>query len=149
MSININISAKGGGLVQLAKAIELLVNRQLLVGIPEGAPRDDAGGMTDAELGYLREHGSPIHNTPASPFLVPGIAQVQPQIEACLEQAAVAALDASPQGTQRHLHAAGAVAKQAVKDTLNASMAASLQAGDAAGIASKPKAITYVLREKG
>lgn len=145
MSINFNISAKGGGLGQLAKAIDLLVNRQLLVGIPDGPPRDDAGGMTDAQLGYLREHGSPIHNSPASPFLEPGIAQVQPQIEACLEQAAQAALDASPQGTQRHLHAAGAVAKQAVKATL----VDSLQAGDAAGIAPDPKAIAYVLRQKG
>jgi hypothetical protein len=49
----------GEGLTGIFEAITDLMSNEVLVGIPHGENRTDADGMTNAQLYYLHEHGSP------------------------------------------------------------------------------------------
>jgi hypothetical protein len=59
------------------EAISQLSNKDVLVGIPDSAPERTDTPITNAQIGYVMETGSPAHNVPARPFLVPGVADVQ------------------------------------------------------------------------
>ena len=120
MSITGGVVARGQGLAGLQEAIEALLEQDVMVGIPEGPPREDAEGMTNAQLGYVHENGSPLHNLPARRFLVPGVEAVQPEIAKRFEKATHAALDGNTEGVMRHLNAAGMIAQNSVKAVLNA-----------------------------
>lgn len=118
MSITGSVVAAGRGIAAIAEAIEELTKREVMVGIPDGPERD--GGMTNAELGYIHENGSPITNTPERRFLVPGVEAVQEEVAKRFEKAAQAAMDGNKQGVIRHLNAAGMLAQSAVKGVLSA-----------------------------
>ena len=119
MSITGGVVARGQGLAGLQEAIETLLKQDVMVGIPEGPPRED-GGMTNAQIGYVHENGSPANNTPERRFLVPGVEAVQAEIAKRFEKATQAALDGNTEGVMRHLNAAGMIAQNSVKAVLNA-----------------------------
>lgn len=112
------------------KNVRELTRRNVLVGIPDdsgpgevgpqstGNVRKDAKGPTNAELGYIHEHGSPAANIPARPFLVPGVRNAQAQVEHRLRAAARAALDGNTGRMDRNLHAAGMEAQIGVQKKL-------------------------------
>jgi hypothetical protein len=100
----------------ITEAIRLLQSRCVKVGIPAGPARDDAEGegLTNAQIGYIHEHGSPKRNIPARQFLLPGIRAAQQQIVAMLEDAGKQALEGNAQGVAKALERAGIVAMNSV-----------------------------------
>lgn len=115
-----SVTSSGPGLSAIFEAIQALGKTEVLVGIPHGEARSDADGMTNAQIGYVQENGSPANNTPERPFLVPGVAAVQEQIADRFEKATLAALDGNKQGVMRHLNTAGMIAQNSVRAVVNA-----------------------------
>lgn len=110
-----SVTMTGEGLTGIFEAIQELMDKEVLVGIPHGENRTDADGMTNAQLYYLHEHGSPAQNIPARPTLIPGIASVQEKIADRLCKAVDAALDGNAEGVMKHYNAAGMTAQNAVR----------------------------------
>ncbi len=116
----------------IEKRVRSLTKRDVLVGIPaddgagEVGPQSTGntrqGGAaepTNAQLGYIHEHGAPASNIPARPFLIPGVRNAQPQVEDKLRAAARAAMSGKTGTMERNLHAAGVVAMIAVQRKLH------------------------------
>lgn len=99
----------------LIRSISALAKKDVLVGIPDSAPEREDTPMTNAQIGYVMETGSPTHNVPARPFLVPGVQDVQSECAERLKQGATAALDGNTSGTDRALSIAGTIARDSVK----------------------------------
>lgn len=102
-------------LKSIIDAINKLTKKDVLVGIPDSAPERTDTPITNAQIGYVMETGSPAHNVPARPFLVPGVADVQDQCADRLGKAADAALDGNTSGAERQMTAAGLIAESSVK----------------------------------
>ncbi len=109
------VTMTGQGLQGLFDAIHELMENEVLVGIPQGEGRTDADGMTNAQLYYLHEHGSPAKNIPPRPTLIPGVASVQEKIADRLCKAVDAALDGKSEAVIKHYNAAGLIAQNAVR----------------------------------
>ena len=52
-------------MARVMKSVNELVRQDVLVGIPAGPERTEGEPITNAELGYLFEYGSPATNMPA------------------------------------------------------------------------------------
>lgn len=153
-------------LAEVTKAIDQLVGQKVMVGVPQANTQrrnDDNTSITNAEIGYLQETGSPAMNIPARPFLVPGVESEQKAIREQLGKGALQALAGSQSGVDKALHAAGIVAQNAVRRHINngdfeplseATLAARRRRGRTG---TKPlidtgqlrNSITYVIRDKG
>ena len=100
-------------------AIQDLVGRQVLVGIPESnAPRDETEGPNNAYLAFIHEFGSPAQNIPARAFLIPGVENAKPQALEQLKKAAQAALEYRKDEATQRLNKAGMVGVAAAKDKI-------------------------------
>lgn len=111
--------------IDVMKAINELSKTSVYVGIPGlGVPgqsaRTDSSGITNAELGYIHETGSPAQNIPARPFLRPGVNDSKKRWSRYLEQAATAAMKGDKDVMHRAFEAAGSVAASAVKNKITA-----------------------------
>jgi hypothetical protein len=117
---------------QIAKAIQQLAKKKLLVGIPmETSTREQseflnmvkggtAGTISNASLGYIHEFGSPARNIPARPHLRPGVEAALPQMKSYLQAAANAALRGSPDAADQFLADAGQAAVNSVQEKIRA-----------------------------
>lgn len=105
-------------------AVKTLTRLEVLVGIPgENAERDTTPGakpspISNVWLGYVHEFGSPKHNIPARPFLVPGVRDAMPTLLPMLKKAGELALD---------FKEPGAVTQQLVKVGLAAASAVQMK----------------------
>lgn len=99
----------------LRLAMDALASQEVLVGIPADKSARDDGQLTNAEIGYIHETGSPLHNLPARPFLGPGIKKSQDQIAGQLGDGAKQALDGNPGGVAKALNRAGGIAQNSVR----------------------------------
>lgn len=106
----------------LIRSISALAKKDVLVGIPDSAPEREDTPMTNAQIGYVMETGSPAHNVPARPFLVPGVQDVQAECAERLKQGATAALDGNDSGTMRALTMAGLIAETSVKQKIGSNI---------------------------
>ncbi len=98
--------------------IQALVDKQVLVGIPESddfRKEDDAHDIGNAGIGYAMEFGLPASNVPARPFLIPGVAKARNASLAQMQKAAAAALSGDTAGMNAALSNAGSVAASEVK----------------------------------
>lgn len=111
---------------QVMRTVNELVRKDVLVGIPAGPAREDGEPITNAELGYLHEYGSPATNLPARPALIPGVADVQPQIADQFRAAAVAALNGNLAQVDVRLNRAGLIAVSSVKARISGNIAPAL-----------------------
>jgi hypothetical protein len=153
-------------LASVVQAIHRLTGEEILVGIPQANTarrNDDDTSITNAEIGYIQETGSPAMNIPARPFLVPGVQAVEQGITKQLEKAAHAALDGSRLDVEKSFHAAGMVAQNGVRHQINDGdfkplAEVTLAARRARGrTGTKPlidtgqlrNSVTYVIRDKG
>lgn len=112
-----NVVATGNGLLDIMQAISELSQVEVLVGVPEGENRD--GGMSNAEIGYLLETGSPAMNLPARPHLALGVEEVQEVIADKLTWAVDAALTGNSKRMYFYLESAGMKATMSVKRVIN------------------------------
>lgn len=100
----------------LLKAIKDLTSKEVLIGIPDtAAGRDGEGAISNAEIGYLMETGSPSQNIPERPHLVPGVEAARGKIEKRMKSGAQAALSGNTAGVDATLTAVGLTAENAVK----------------------------------
>lgn len=126
-------------------SLHRLVQNEVLVGIPEekgvryadttavqktalkkssakGKKPNLLGGIdpniTNAEIGYIQNFGSPEMNIPAREFMYSGIRSVQAKINQYLGQAGKAALAGKQAVSDRALHAAGITAMNGVRNKI-------------------------------
>ncbi|WP_238925097.1 hypothetical protein [Achromobacter insuavis] len=103
-------------LAQALATMAQLVKKDVLVGIPDSAPeRKEDTPLSNAQIGYILDNGSPKANIPARPFLVPGVENVQPEIVEDFRGGAKAALDGNAAGVERALVRAGLRAQNSVR----------------------------------
>lgn len=105
---------------KLEEALKVLTEQKVLVGIPaDKAARQpepgEEGGITNAELGYIHENGSPAHNVPARPTLAPGVRKAKDKIVDQLRAAGKAALDGNKAGVMTALNKAGIIGANSVR----------------------------------
>lgn len=108
----------------LRKSLAALTVHRVLVGVPaEKALRKPEDGEKDppnnAAIGYWMENGVPEANIPARPWLGPGIATVQKDINARFEACAKGVLDGLPVSVDRTLNIVGLMAQNAVKSKID------------------------------
>lgn len=154
-------------LADVLKSIHDLVKKEVLIGIPES---EDARNTREAEgsplgnaaIGYIHETGSPINNLPARPFLVPGVEKALPAATAKLKSGATKALDGQRDAGDKSMHAAGLIAQNSVRATINAGVSPPLAPSTLAGRRRRGRtgtvplidtgqlrnSITYVIRNK-
>ncbi|MEZ2410543.1 hypothetical protein AB6806_27480 [Bosea sp. RCC_152_1] len=152
------------GVPALLKAIKDLTSKEVLVGIPDtAAGRDDEDAISNAEIGYLMETGSPTQNIPPRPHLVPGVESARDKIEKRMKTGAQAALSGKSSDADATLTAVGIVAENAVKARITEGPFAPLSPVTIAKrkakgrTGTKPlidtgqyrRAITHVVRKKG
>lgn len=101
--------------LSIGKALRALTMQSVLVGIPGEAGKHGDSDLTNAEIGYIHEKGSPKRNIPARPFLEPGIRAVQDEIVRQLRDAGTAALDGDVAGVNRAQKKAGLIAQNSVR----------------------------------
>jgi hypothetical protein len=111
---------------EVLAALDKLVTNSVLVGIPaEHADRRE-GGISNAALGYIFEHGEPSINMPARPSLIPGVKAVQPQTIDGFKKAAGFALEGREGAVERELHRIGLTAQNSVRAIITAGIAPEL-----------------------
>jgi len=113
-----DVTSTGNGLLDIMQAISELSQVDVLVGVPHGENRSEAD-MTNAQIGYLLETGSPAMNLPPRPHLVPGIEEVQDVIGEKLTAAVDAALSGNTKRMYFLLESAGMKAMMNVKKFIN------------------------------
>lgn len=96
--------------------------QEVLIGIPsKNNHRDDKGkkkttSLTNAEIGYINEKGSPAQNIPPRPWLVPGVAKAQEKAVGALEKSVKKAFGKEgAKAIEKGLNAAGVLAQNSVK----------------------------------
>ncbi|MGN4066028.1 hypothetical protein ACS0Y7_15595 [Burkholderia gladioli] len=102
------------------KSIAALVQQEVLVGVPDSTAgrKDEGQPISNAEIGYIMETGSPANNVPARPHLVPGVEHALPAVTKQLERGVGAALDGKVEKVDQQLHAAGTLAVSSVQLTI-------------------------------
>jgi len=113
-----DVTSTGNGLLDILQAVSELSQVDVLVGVPHGENRSEAE-MTNAQIGYLLETGSPAMNLPPRPHLVPGIEEVQDVIGEKLTAAVDAALSGNSKRMYFLLESAGMKATMNVKKFIN------------------------------
>jgi len=111
-------------LKEVIQSINGLVQKQVLVGVPDSTAgnREDGQPISNAEIGYLMEYGSPANNIPERPHLVPGVRDAEPKYLPHLRKSAEAALDGDLEMAQRGMASAGLQAQNAVRAKVNSNI---------------------------
>lgn len=100
------------------KALQTLQKSSVEVGYAHDARKNERKGadITNAQLAYIHEHGSPLRGLPARPFLVPGVKSKKSAWVSKLKGACQAALSGEEGSVTRLLEQAGSVARSAVQN---------------------------------
>jgi hypothetical protein len=115
MSDNIGVKTTIDKVDGLVGRLEALTKNRVLVGIPAtNAGRKDTP-VTNADIGYINEFGSPAQNIPPRPFLIPGVRGARERLAKQLKAAAVQALTGDRESVIKRLHAIGMIAQNAVR----------------------------------
>ncbi|HGL4259612.1 hypothetical protein [Burkholderia dolosa] len=109
---------------EVLKSISGLVQKEVLVGVPDSTAgrKDEGEPLSNAEIGYILENGSPANNIPARPHLVPGVQDARPKFEPHLQKGVEAALDGDLEKVDRSLNRAGLVAVNSVRAKINSNI---------------------------
>lgn len=102
--------------------ITSLIQKDVLVGIPETVGQRENEPVNNATLGYIHEFGAPAANIPARPHLLPGIRAVQDRIIGQFKLATNAALSGEGSKTDGFLDRAGVIATNSVKQRLRSNI---------------------------
>lgn len=103
----------------LQKAFDRMKRTAIYVGIPSGADddkRDDGEPITNSELGYIHEFGSPSANIPARPFLKPGVQSNEGTLRKRMRKAAVEAMRGNEDAFSEQMERAALGAAVAVQE---------------------------------
>ena len=102
------------------KTLERLKRTSVMVGIASGEKGDrrKEGTISNSELGYIHEKGSPSAGIPARPFLEPGVKKIQDTIAHDMGVAMKAALNDDAKEVKAILKQVGRKAASSVKGYL-------------------------------
>jgi len=107
---------------RLEAALKALTSQEVLVGVPaekaerQAVPEDgEFGPITNAQLLFIHEKGSPARNIPARPTIDPGVHKAKDPIADQLRAAGVAGLEGNTAGVNAALEKAGIIAQNSVR----------------------------------
>lgn len=156
MATQNGVSVVKDGLPRLAKAVQRIAKRDVLVGIPddrtrsgerrgpqEGKNAREDGGPVNALLARVHNDGAPDIGIPKREFLAPGIREGRARFEPHLAKAAAAVLAGDEAKAERHLYAAGLEASSAIKMKIKTGPFAPLAASTIAARRRRSKGSTY------
>jgi len=109
----------------LLRNLKRLGLKTVMVGVPGAkAGRKKVGKEADAmnnpTLAYIHEHGSPLDNIPARPFIAPGIKKAADKISKHLQKAGEVMLSTGDQdAVDRELHTVGTIAQRSIRSVIN------------------------------
>jgi hypothetical protein len=98
----------------IKRAVEDLINTEVLVGIPEEEGARE-GGPSNALLLYWHTNGAPRANIPPRPIIEPAIEDASERIGTIMGEAAEAALDGDTAGMTAALEKAGRAGQDAAQ----------------------------------
>jgi len=101
----------------IIKALQVMDEKEVLVGIPQSA--DDRANETfgNAEIGMIAEFGSPAQNIPPWPHLIPGAESRLSEIQEILKESVKAAVKKKDSGEiLKGLEKTGLIAQSGVKN---------------------------------
>lgn len=152
-------------LSEVLASIRTLARNEVMIGIPgENSERDDEDQpITNPEIGYIQEFGSPINNIPPRPFLIPGVASISDKVADVLGRGAKSALGGDTDAAERAMLKAGLIGQAAVRHEITTGdfvplSERTLEARKSRGVTrTSPlidtgqlrNSITYVVRPKG
>lgn len=102
------------------KKMQDLLKKNVYVGIPRSKDRREDSQVTNAELGYINETGSPAQHIPPRPFLVPGVEDAKEKIVKTLGN--VSLTTDRKTDVDIALNKAGLIASQSVKRRITQSI---------------------------
>jgi hypothetical protein len=117
----------------LKAAMRLLSRTEVAVGYPEGETKEredvvndvdgrsvttPAGELSNAQIAYIQDRGSPANNIPPRPFLDDGVASMEAPIEKQLARAASAAVEGNLAEVEKGFQGAGIEAVTGVRNKL-------------------------------
>lgn len=76
---------------KIVDSIKKMISRAVYVGIPSDEKenkRDETDKITNAQIGAINEYGSPKHNIPPRPFLMPAVKMEEEHIGKILRETA-------------------------------------------------------------
>lgn len=76
----ISVEFKGIKPEELIKHIEKAVQTEILVGIPRATAMRPGDTISNAEIAYIQEHGSPTARIPPRPFMEPGLERARDKV---------------------------------------------------------------------
>ena len=129
MSGSTGYSVTGLSLEELHKSLKVLVDTEVLVGIPESTTERDSSEEatsgstppTNSMIGYVMENGMPEQNVPARPWLVPGIRENTDKIASGMLSVSRAVLKgADRERVVKMLMSVGMVAVSGIKNRIDA-----------------------------
>jgi hypothetical protein len=97
--------------LDLEESLDILTGLEVVVGF---SGRHQGANMSNAELAYIHEHGSPARNIPARPFFVSGIEEEANEIADSARQVADQALKSGSSGSRSRRVAMELVGEAAV-----------------------------------
>jgi hypothetical protein len=111
------------GLGDLADALRILADVEVLVGVPESTTdvrnEDGVEYITNAALAYIHDNGAPEAGIPPRRFMVPGIVAVQEKIANQLRRSATVAFnEQSASAVERAMHLCGLTAQLSIQKTI-------------------------------
>lgn len=148
---------------QILKGISLIDSKEVLVGIPEDKAARKEGTVTNAQIGYIQDRGSPVNNIPPSPFLEPGVAKISDEASGILRQGVIDTLSGKPDAMDEALNKAGLIAQASIREVITSQEGfeplseATLAARKAKGFEGEKRlirtgqlrnSINYVIRDK-
>jgi hypothetical protein len=102
------------------KSLHTLIGTSVVVGVPENSERESGHDfIQNAMIAYVMEFGSPLHNVPARPFLVPGTMKAVPKMIPLLEKAAVFAANKQPDAARAQFDLVGALGVASVRTEIS------------------------------
>jgi len=142
---------------KLMAALKEVLKNDVLVGVPQDKARRREGEVTNAELAYIHNNGSPARNIPARPFMEPGIKNAAQRINVLMQQTARAVLSGDKAKVRQGLESVGLAAQNSIRSKINEGIPPPLKHPRRGKSRSKPlidtgqlrNSITYVVRRKG
>ena len=118
-NITVNLVLAVNNIPQLIAALDALENREVLVGFPsDGKPREKGDPITNAELAYIHNQGSPANGIPQREFMEPGIREVETDITARMESTGRKALEGDKDAVEKGLSGVWLIAEAGIKSKI-------------------------------
>lgn len=109
--INHNINA----INEVQKAMKYLRKTEVLAGIPQEESGRNSSKISNAQLAFIHNNGSPIQGIPARPFMLPALEKKKEEIKEQLKKASQNTANGNINETEKALNFAGMIARDAIK----------------------------------